>query len=84
MLTLCSHPSQADVDADGVGDVCVGDTDSDSVFDYQVSLTHFSPGAELPVQHRHSGTLSHIPYSGTCGNAECICDATIIISNKST
>lgn len=39
MLILCSHPSQADVDADGVGDVCVGDTDSDSVFDYQVSLT---------------------------------------------
>jgi len=29
-------PSKADHDGDGVGDVCVGDTDGDSVLDYQV------------------------------------------------
>ena len=29
---------QADADGDGIGDVCVGDTDSDFTFDYQVSF----------------------------------------------
>lgn len=29
-------PSKADHDGDSVGDVCVGDTDGDSVLDYQV------------------------------------------------
>lgn len=30
-------PSKADRDGDGIGDACVGDTDGDSVVDYQVS-----------------------------------------------
>ena len=32
-----SHfPPKVDLDGDGVGDVCVGDGDGDSVIDYQV------------------------------------------------
>ena len=31
-----------DSDNDGVGDVCVGDADSDSVYDYQVFTVQYS------------------------------------------
>ena len=32
---------QMDSDNDGVGDVCVGDADSDSVYDYQVFTVQY-------------------------------------------
>ena len=35
---MLPFPSKADHDGDGVGDACIGDTDGDSVVDYQVLL----------------------------------------------
>ena len=36
LMRMPHFPSKADRDGDGVGNVCVGDTDGDSVVDYQV------------------------------------------------